>query len=136
MDQAKRYWDGSFQGAQNFRNLISIDSLSSNILTTVFADLFYNSDMFDWKRLDLPFPNSAFPITPTKKSVTAKLPNRSFSLTIKQIALSISNAATVYKLQGDILSTFFVPEPRGRGETKTSLYKFYPVSDQVQVYFF
>lgn len=66
------------------------------------------------------FPNSVFQIIPTKKSITAKLPNVSSFITINKIPLSISSVAAVYKVQGNTLNVIFIPLPRKRGEKSIS----------------
>lgn len=71
------------------------------------------------------FQETLFLIGQFKKQVNL-FPNRNFSVPTEQILLSISTAATVYKLQGDkCLCTgkaIFLFSPRGQRETKASLY--------------
>ena len=96
--------------------------VSFNLPSAVFVQIDGAKRKFDWSDTNFKFSNNVFPICPMNKSVRVELPNRRFSVSITQIPLSVSVAATVYKLQGDTVKAIILPSPRGKGETKASMY--------------
>ena len=90
----------------------------------MFVDL-KTTKCFSWENTEYSrynFPESVFPIHPLTKNITVTLPNRNFNTTIKQLPISVSVAATMYKLQGETVKSVFIPSFRGKGENRSSLY--------------
>ena len=103
---------------ENEQCLIS-DSLSS----AVFVECQNTKLGFNWEDTKYSFPGNIFPIHPIKKSIRFELPNKYFTVSISQIPLSVSVAATAYILQGATVSSIYILKiQKGVGETKASLY--------------
>lgn len=74
-------------------------NLSSAVLTNVGGSHLFNCNMSEIPSpIAVEFEEISLPIIASKKQVNVKLSNRSFSISIEQITLSIATAATVYKL--------------------------------------
>lgn len=61
--------------------------------SAVFVDI-PGYERFNWDKLGYRFPSSVVPISKLKKGLNVRLPNRNFTVTVSQIPLSISVAAT------------------------------------------
>ena len=89
-----------------------------NKLPSADFENFQADARFKWVDLGYNFRSFVSPISKVNNSVNVKLWNRNFSISVSQVPLSVSVAATVCKIQGHSLKVIFIPSTRRKGRNK------------------